>query len=174
MPQSTANLPTKSDARNAVLSNWSPFRALHREIDRLFNELDGDFWRSPIRHPMFDTAPLARLDTMTAPVVDIAEKDNAYEITAELPGIEERDIDVKLSNGVLIIKGEKKAEKEEKKKDYYLSERSYGSFERSFSVPEGVQAEKVSATFKNGVLKIELPKSPEARKEEKKIAVKTA
>lgn len=171
---STANLPTKSDVRNAVPANWSPFRSLHREIDRLFNEFDGDFWRSPIRHSMFGAAPFARFDEMTAPVVDFAEKDGAYEITAELPGIEEKDIDVKLSNGLLTIRGEKKAEKEEKKKDYYLSERSYGSFERSFSVPEGVQAEKIAATFKNGVLKIELPKSPDARKEEKKIAVKTA
>lgn len=168
MSQSIANLP-KSEARNAVSANWSPFHALHREIDRLFNEFDGDFWRSPIRHSMFDTAALARLDTMTAPVVDIAEKDSVYEITAELPGIEEKDIDVKLSNGVLTLKGEKKAEKEERKKDYYLSERCYGSFERSFSVPDDVQAEKIAATFKNGVLKIELPKSPEAGRKKRRL-----
>jgi len=81
---------------------------------------------------------------------------------------------VKLANGVLTIKGEKQEEKEEKKKDYYLRERSYGSFERSFQLPEGVDTDKIEAGFKKGVLTLTLPKSAEAQKTEKKIAVKAA
>ena len=108
------------------------------------------------------------------PAVDIAETDKAYEITAELPGMDEKNIEVKFADGVLTIKGEKKEEKEEKKKDYYLSERSYGSFQRSFQVPDGVDTDKIEATFKKGVLTVTLPKSAEAQKAAKKIDVKAA
>jgi HSP20 family protein len=108
------------------------------------------------------------------PAVDIAETDKAYEITAELPGMDEKNIEVKFADGVLTIKGEKKDEKEEKKKDYYLSERSYGSFQPSFQVPDGVDTDKIEATFKKGVLSVALPKSVEAQKAAKKIDVKAA
>ena len=109
-----------------------------------------------------------------APAVDIAEEETAYEITAELPGMDESNIDLKFSDGTLTIKGEKKDEREEKQKDYHLSERRYGSFQRSFGVPDGVDADKIEAHFKNGVLTVTLPKRPEAQKSEKKIAIKTA
>ena len=105
-------------------------------------------------------------------IVSLAEKDKEYEITAELPGLDESHIDVKFADGVLTIKGEKKDEKEERKKDYYLSERRYGSFQRSFPVPESVDANKIEAKFVNGVLTLKLPKSPEAQKNEKRIAIK--
>ena len=111
---------------------------------------------------------------MVLPAVDVAEKDKEYEITAELPGMDESNIEVKLSNGMLTITGEKKEEKEEKKKDYYLSERRYGSFERSFQLPEGVDADKIEAKFTKGVLKVVLPKTAEAQKSVKKIAVKAS
>jgi len=91
-----------------------------------------------------------------------------------LPGMDEKSIEVKLANGVLTIKGEKQNEKEEKQKDYYLRERSFGSFERSFQVPDGVDGDKIAANFKKGVLTLTLPKSAEAQKAEKKIAVKAA
>jgi hypothetical protein len=84
------------------------------------------------------------------------------------------NIDVKFSDGTLTIKGEKRDEKEEKKKDYYLSERRYGSFQRSFGVPDGVAADKIEATFKNGVLTVTLPKTEQAQKSETKIAIKAA
>jgi len=83
--------------------------------------------------------------------------------------MDEKNIEVKLVNGNLTIKGEKKEEHEEKKKDYYLSERKFGSFERSFTVPEGVDADKIEASFKKGVLTVKLPKKPEAVKPKKKI-----
>jgi HSP20 family protein len=100
--------------------------------------------------------------------------EKAYELTAELPGIEEKNVDVKVANGVLTIKGEKQEEKEEKKKDYYLRERHFGSFERSFQVPDGVDNDKIEASFKKGVLTVTLPKKPEAQKAVKTIDIKAA
>ena len=88
--------------------------------------------------------------------------------------MDEKNVEVKFADGVLTIKGEKREEKEEKKKDYYLSERNYGSFQRAFQVPDGVDADKIEATFKNGVLTVTMPKSAEAQKSAKKITVKAA
>lgn len=106
------------------------------------------------------------------PAVDISENEKEYEITAELPGLDEKDIEVALANGGLTIKGEKQEEKEEKKKDYYLHERHFGSFQRYFPLPEDVDGDKIEARFKKGVLIVTLPKKPEAQKQVKKIAVK--
>jgi HSP20 family protein len=89
------------------------------------------------------------------------------------PGIDEKNIEVKLAQDDLTIKGERQEEKEEKKKDYYLHERHIGSFERHFALPEGLDTDKIEASFKNGVLTVRLPKKPEAVKREKKIEVKT-
>ncbi|MGZ8309448.1 MAG: Hsp20/alpha crystallin family protein, partial [Rhodoplanes sp.] len=88
-------------------------------------------------------------------------------------GIDASNIDVKLANGVLTIRGEKKEEKEEKEKDYYLSERRFGSFQRSFELPEGIDEDKIQASFEKGVLTIKLPKGAEAQKPEKKISIGT-
>jgi HSP20 family protein len=151
-----------------------PLESLRQEVDRLFDEFGG--WNLPSRPSWFDLWPTwHRTSALTvAPAIDIAEKDKAFEITAELPGMQDKDIVVTLANGVLTIKGEKKEETEEKKKDYYLSERRYGAFERSFQVPETVDADSISAVFANGVLKLTLPKSQEAQKKQKKIEVKSA
>jgi HSP20 family protein len=108
------------------------------------------------------------------PAVDITESEKAYELTAELPGMDETNIEVNVSDGNLTIKGEKQEEKEEKKKDYYMRERNFGSFERRFELPEGVDADKIEATFKKGVLTLTLPKKLEAQKPAKKIEVKAA
>ena len=167
-------LSVKSESTSATPAPmWHPFDSLRREVDRLFEDFDVGFWRSPFRRSLFDYVPFARYER-AAPAVDIAEKDNAYEVTAELPGLDEKDIEVKLSNGGLVIKGEKKGEKEEKRKDYYLSERHYGAFERYFGLPEGIDTGKISATFQKGILTVTLPKTAEAKKQDKKIAVKTA
>ena len=92
-------------------------------------------------------------------------------MTAELPGLDVKNIDLQLSDNVLTIKGEKQEEKEEKTKDRYVSERRYGSFRRSLQVPSSVDADKIEANFKNGVLTVTLPKSPEAQKKQKTIPV---
>ena len=103
---------------------------LRHEIDRLFEDFDGGMWRSRFGRPMFDLQPFwSRGSTWAAvPAVDIAETDKAYEITAELPGMDEKNIEVKFADGVLTVEGEKKDKKEEKNKDYYLSERSTAPF----------------------------------------------
>jgi len=177
MPDTITKLPVKTEKTSVpTLQSWRPFESLRRDIERLFDEFDGGFWRSPFRRSLFDVAPYWRTEPTwpSAPVVDIAETEKGYEITAELPGMDEKNIEVKLADGVLSIKGEKREEKEEKKKDYYLSERSFGSFQRAFQVPEGVDSGKIEATFSKGVLTVTLLKSAEAHKAEKKITVKAA
>jgi HSP20 family protein len=179
MAEATTKLPVKAEERPAPLESalaWRPFEALRREVDRIFEDFDQGFWSSPFRRPMFGIEPSWRreLAWSGAPAVDIAESDKAYEITADLPGMDEKNIEVKLSNGDLRIKGEKQEETEEKEKDYYLHERRFGSFERSFRIPEGVDTDKIQASFKKGVLTVMLPKTAQAQKAEKKIAIKSA
>jgi HSP20 family protein len=160
----------------APVSEWRPFETLRREVDRLFDNFGGGFWPSPFRRSTFDIEPFWRRETAwtAVPAVDVAESEKGYEITAELPGMDEKNIEVKLVNGTLTIKGEKQEEKEEKKKDYYLNERRFGSFERSFAVPESVDETKIEAPFKKGVLMLTLPKKAEAQTPAKKIEVKAA
>ena len=106
------------------------------------------------------------------PSVDVGETDKAFEITAELPGMDEDDIEVTLTDAGLTIKGEKKSEREETEKDYHRLERSFGSFQRFFAVPEEVDAAKIDARFKKGVLTVTLPKTAKAKA--RKIKVKAA
>jgi len=98
-----------------------------------------------------------------APAVDVMETDDEFQIRAELPGVEKKDVKLSVENGVLLISGHREQEKEEKGKRYHKIERAYGNFARSFTVPEAVDAEKVTAEFKNGVLTVRLPKSEKAR-----------
>jgi HSP20 family protein len=178
MAEAATKLPVKTEEKKPDRpTEWRPFESLRREIDRVFDDFQVGPWRFPFGRNVFDVTPFWRGADVTwakAPAVDVVDKDKAYEITAELPGMDESNIDVKYANGTLTIKGEKKDEKEEKKKDYYLSERHYGSFQRSFGVPDGVDADKIEANFKNGVLTVTLPKTAEAQKSEKKIAIKKA
>lgn len=155
---------------------WRPLDSLRREVDRLFEDFDRSFWRRPSRPSVFDLDPFwhRELSWGGTPAVDIVEKDTAYEVTAELPGMDEKDIDVKVSDSGLTIKGEKSEETEEEEKGYYLHERRFGSFERRFAIPETVDTDKIAAAFKNGVLTVTLPKKPEAQTAEKKIEVKAA
>ena len=180
MADAPSKVPTKneqSEARHpAALRPRHPFETLRREMDRLFEDFDRDFWPTPFRRPSFALDPLWRQDLAWAnnPAVDIVEKEKAYEITAELPGLDDKDIEVKLSNDGVTIKGAKKEEKEEKNKNYHLQERHFGSFERYFAVPPGVDMDKIEARFDKGVLTVTLPKKPEAQKPEKKIEIKGA
>ncbi len=107
----------------------------------------------------------------SAPALDVSETNNEVIVKAEIPGMEPNDIDISLADGILTIRGEKKQEKEEKEENYHLIERSYGTFSRSVQLPRDVQSENIKAAYKNGVLKITLPKSEEAKKKEIKINV---
>ncbi len=161
------NLVPWARSRGSVSASREPediFTDLQRDVNSIFDNM----WRGFGAPAVAGDGNVSRLQ----PTTDIAETDKEYEVTVELPGIDEKDVEVTLANGVLSIKGEKKFEREEKKKDYYLSERSYGSFQRSIRVPEDVDGEKVSAAFAKGVLTLKLPKLAEAQSTTKKIAVK--
>ena len=139
-----------------------PLEAFQREVNRLFD----DFFRMPALsgdEGMFAAA---------TPRVDVKETDAEYEVSAELPGIDEKDVELTLANNVLAIRGEKKTEREEKEKSYYLSERSFGSFRRTIPLPAEVDEDKVEAHFKNGVLTVRLPKSAAAQARTRRIEVK--
>ena len=180
MAEITSKVPVKTAEKEKEgtlvpkWGEWRPFDSLHREIDRIFDQFDRSLGRLPTTRSLFDIEPLWRAETGrgSAPAVDVVEREKEYEITAELPGLDESNIDVKVLNDVLTIRGEKKEEREEKKKNHYVSERRYGLFERSFRLPEGVDADRIEASFRKGVLTVTLPKLPEAMKKEKQITVK--
>lgn len=118
----------------------------------------------------FSLKPSALFESDWVPSVDVEEDDKAIHVKAEVPGLEEKDLDVSLHNNMLTIKGEKKEEKkEEKGKNRIISERRYGSFSRSISLPEGIKTDKVKAKFKNGILNIEIPKDESVKP--KKISI---
>jgi HSP20 family protein len=179
MAETVTRLPIKQESKSAVSSGgqaWHPYESLRQEIDRVFDYFGGrGFWQ-PFPQSLFAAEPLFRreLTRGTMPAVDVVESEKAYEVTAELPGMDEKNIEVKVADGNLTIKGEKQEEKEEKKKDYYLQERHFGSFERSFGVPDSVDPDKIEAVFKKGVLTVTLPKKAEAQKPAKKVDVKAA
>jgi len=140
----------------------SPFLTLHREMNRLFNDVFRGFDIAPFGTDRFFDR------TMGWPNIEVSETDNDVKVTAELPGLEEKDVKVELANGVLAIKGEKKTETEDK--DRLFSERYYGRFERRIPVDD-VNEEKVSAAFKNGVLTVTMAKAPRAQSKVKRIAI---
>jgi HSP20 family protein len=153
-----------------------PWRSFRDEMDRLFDRFSGGFGLPSFRR-LFDFEPPrwpASTFGFSAPAVDVTEDDKAYKITAELPGLEEKNIDVTVLGDMLTLKGEKRYEKDEEDKNRHMSERAYGSFQRSFALPEGVDRDKIAANLEKGVLTISLPKAPEAQKQQKKIEVKSA
>ncbi len=151
------NLPWN---RREEESGRNPLMSLQQEIDDIFT----NFWRRSPRMP--------NLFTGTEPSTDVSETDDEVEVSIELPGMDEKDIEVNISDEMLTVRGEKKAEREEKKKDYYLSERTYGSFHRAVPLPPGINTDKAEATFKKGVLTIRLPKTEEAKSRMRRIEVK--
>jgi len=144
-----------------------PFYSLQREMNRLFD----NFFQG------YDVEPFRLMEERFAgftPTIDVREDDDAFTVKAEIPGINEKDIEVQVTDDTITITGEKKEEQEAKDKDYYCMERSYGSFRRTIRLPKGIECEKVEASFKNGVLTITLPKTEEAQAKAKKIPITTA
>lgn len=145
-----------------------PFRSLHREIDKVFEDFNRSFGLPTMSRAADGQA------AMLSPDINVVESDKAIEITAELPGVAENDIDVTLVENVLTIKGEKKAETKEEKEDYRLVERTFGAFQRSLRLPFAADADAVDAHFKDGVLKVVLTKPPEVEAKTQKVAIKSA
>lgn len=154
--------------------NWHPIEQMRRQFEHLFQE----FANVPSlfsKHQRFDVEPFLNTDfvSMGSPAVDIVENEKAYEITAEVPGVDEKQLSVKVVNGTLTIKGEKQQVREEKSKSYHMTERRYGSFQRVFTLPESIDADHIQAAFKAGVLKVTLPKKADAMTPEKVVSITT-
>jgi HSP20 family protein len=151
-----------------ALELWRPklmARSPFRELARLEREMDDMFSRFP-------AWPWGERERGWAPAVDMIDHKDEFVLRADLPGLDEKDIEVTVEDGTVTIRGERKEETEEKKEDYYYSERSYGVFARALPLPAGVEPDKVRATFKKGVLEVHLPKAKEAKG--KKIEIKAA
>ena len=157
IPFGRKNIPVRRE-------EYNPFSRLRQEMNRIFEDFDSDFWLEPFEN---------KLRGFFNPRVDISETDKEIKITAELPGMDDKDIDVSLNKDSLTIKGEKKEEKEENSKDYHRSERSYGSFSRTISLPAEVDTDKIKADFRKGLLTVMLPKTAKAIREVKKIPIMT-
>ena len=141
-----------------------PIFNINKDRGGFLNPLSAEFFANSL----FDFRPLKQNQF---PRVDIAETDDNFLITAELPGIDGKNVDITLDDGTLTIKGEKKEATEEEQGEFYSRERSYGIFQRSFEIPELIDENKIDASFSNGVLTVKMPKTPEAKKEVKKIPI---
>lgn len=147
------------------LARFSPFQEMERmqrDLERMFNG-----WRSLVPH-----GEEAMTITEWSPAVDIIEDEKEFIVKAELPEVKKDDVKVTVEHDTLSIRGERKAEKEQKGKKYHRIERSYGSFERSFTLPEGTEPAKIRSEYKEGLLTVHLPKNPEAKSKSKAIEVK--
>jgi HSP20 family protein len=165
----SAWLPARREWQGA----WpEPLANLHNEIDRFFDEITRAVGL-PVGGWDRLLAPIKEAEDWFKPSVEIATTENEYTVNVELPGVSEKDVTVEVTGDTLRIAGEKKQEKEEKSKDYYFTERAYGSFERLLTLPEDAEAEGINAKFKNGVLTITIPRKAQPQSEAKRIEVKT-
>ena len=146
------------------LIRWRPRSDLLNIRDEMNRLFDSFFTELPERRR-------GLLEGEWAPSVDLAETDEEVVVTAELPGVKQDDVDISITDDILTIKGEKKEEKEVKEKNYHRVERSYGSFQRSISLPTNVQPDKAKASYKDGVLHVTIPKAEEAKPKQIKINV---
>lgn len=179
-----ANQPAPQDNRTPAQGKAGPTTApgptavmdIRQRMDSLFDQMMHDWPMAPFGRDLWGLRPTAAQNRpfgngMVDVSFEVAESDAAIEITAELPGIDEDNVELSVSDGVLTVRGEKKAETEEKQKDYYLAERRYGAFQRAFRVPDSVDEDKIEAKFDKGVLHLTLPKRPEVVAKKKTIEI---
>lgn len=151
-----------------------PFGGFGRQMESLHREMDKLFDNMSIRHDRKSLISREWGRELLMPDIDQTEDDKAFHMSIELPGMDEKDVDITLSGRLLTIRGEKKQEEKEQGKDFYRRERTFGSFRRTLELPGEVDESKIEASFKRGVLKIELPRTKEAQNKIKHIAVKAA
>lgn len=152
---------------------FRPLGLLRDDIDVAFDRM---FSNWPFQSRALDVGPFAGTSVDNAavqPRVDVSEEDDKFEIAAEVPGVDEKDISLTIKDDLLTLKGEKKSERKEEKKNFYMKERSYGSFVRSFRLPDSVKADKVRAKFANGVVTIVLPKDRKSAAKEKRVPIQS-
>ncbi|MBM9616602.1 Hsp20/alpha crystallin family protein [Desulfobulbus rhabdoformis] len=143
-----------------------PMLQLHRDIDNLFGQFFAGWGM-----PRLGNWEGLSTDALLKPKVDLSGADNQYQLTVEIPGVEEKDISVDVRQNTMTIRGEKRQEKEEKEKNHYRIERSYGAFQRILSLPEDVDQDSIKAAFKNGVLTITMPRKALPASEVKQVAI---
>ncbi len=167
---SVRNVPVRhSDPQGTF---YSPLMQLHQEIDRIFDNMFRTFAGWPFGgEPVMGQAAVAGI---LKPTVDIAASDREYTISVEVPGVDEKDIQLELAGNTLTIRGEKKKEHEEKNKNFYRMERAYGAFQRVLSLPEDADQDSIEASFKKGVLTITIPRKAQPQAETKKIEIRKA
>ena len=146
----------------------NPFLALHRDLDQLFEDFFGSWETGPAWPGSKDLRNAANAWAVN---VDLSENDKEVRIVADVPGMDEKDMTVELTGNMLTIRGERKTERNEKQDDYHLTERTVGHFHRAIPLPDGLLEEQARARFKNGVLTVTIPKSPEAKRPRKQIAI---
>jgi HSP20 family protein len=167
-PEDTmAREPATRDPRVSVPAYADPFTSLRSEMNRLF---DNFFEPVPRSMPALwgDTGRTGEI----MPQMDVKETDTAITVEAELPGLDEKNVNVTLADGILTIKGEKSEDKKEEREDYHVTERRYGSFQRSLRLPEAIDDAKVEAHFDKGVLRVVVPKKADAQPRERRIEIK--
>jgi HSP20 family protein len=131
-----------------------------------FSNLVDDFWSRPLGHNL-----TRRMQSLAGPALELKDKESEYELIAEIPGMKAEDVELKISGNILRLSGEKREEHEEQDDGFLFSERSYGRFERAIDLPEGIDHKKISATARDGILSVHLPKSPAAIERERKIPI---
>ncbi|MBP7276049.1 MAG: Hsp20/alpha crystallin family protein [Kiritimatiellae bacterium] len=145
-----------------------PFAQLHHQMNDLIERFFQD-WEAPFDVPA--PAPGAGMMGFNSPAVDVTETDDELQVTADLPGLSEKDVEVSLDEQSLVLRGEKRVDREEKKRNWHISERSYGSFQRAIPLPSGLDTARIKASFKNGVLTVRLPKTQEAKARRRTIEI---
>lgn len=165
------------EGRMPMAAFQSPMAGLRGEFERALSRFFPEGWPHMGMTSLMDLDPFRTVGTSAFENVlqgtraDVSESDTEYEISVELPGVDEKDIELDVSDGMLMMSAEKREEREEKKKNYHLSERSYGMVKRGFRVPEGVDVSKIKAGFSKGVLRVTLPKTREAKAKQRRIPV---
>lgn len=158
----TAPVKSDNDAPVAAENVWEPLARMRGEFDRLFD----DFLHRPM-----GVGLTRRIQALAGPALEFKDKKNEYELIAEIPGMKAEDIELKVSDGMLRLTGEKKEERGQTTEDYVFSERRYGRFERAVELPQGIDFAKISAKAENGVLHVHLPKSADAKDRERRIPI---
>lgn len=166
--QVSAPLPAQRNDQSVGLGTFSPVLQLHREIDRLFDDAFRSFGFPALAMPRWPS----ELSSMLRPALDIEETNKQYRITLEVPGVEEKDIEITLADDVLTVRGEKRQQQETNEGGFHRVERSYGSFQRVLNLPDDANQESIKAEFKNGVLTITMDKrEPSAPKQGRSIPI---
>lgn len=174
MDEKSGNVDIKTKSEDAAPKpDGSSLTSLRNEIDRLFDDFASGSWAQPLSGRLQGLLQMPEA-WRTAPAIEVAEIDGAYRITAEMPGLAAGDIEIRLGDGAITLRGEKTEEKKEEKQNYLLSERRYGTFSRTVPLPSGIDADKASAKLDGGVLTVTLPKTAEAKQKDRKIEIETA